>query len=231
MPRPSFDPARRPFLAEYGGQIGLGGILILGQTRGALLGCRLARARGCFQPVGRGKNPEGRPASSTAKTRARQGTWKSLCPGQGEVQRLSGARQRRMTKQTQSRRTPVESSADYRSTNGRAAGSERAVGWCSLTVAAPADGNRSFGSRAREQAVRARIPFGFLTEEASSQPLASPSRAGDCVGPPDGHGFRLEAIRSPSDEGTSPTGHSEGDRKDRHSHWGTEEKIRNKPNF
>ncbi len=47
--------------------------MILGQTPSVLLGCRFSRACGCFQPLGRGKNREGRPASSTAKSRARQG--------------------------------------------------------------------------------------------------------------------------------------------------------------
>ena len=108
-----------------------------------------------------------------------------------------------MTKQTQSRRTPVESNADCRLTSGRAAGSERAIGWWSLTVAAPADGNRSFGRRARAQAVRARIPFGFLTEEASHSrwlpqavPVTAQARRMDTVP------ARPEAIRSTSDEGT-----------------------------
>ena len=47
--------------------------MILGQTPSVLLGCRLARACGCFQPVARGRNREGMPASSTGKSRARQG--------------------------------------------------------------------------------------------------------------------------------------------------------------
>ena len=41
--------------------------MIVGHTRSALLGCRLARACVCFQPVARAKNREGRPASSTGK--------------------------------------------------------------------------------------------------------------------------------------------------------------------
>ena len=32
--------------------------MILDQTPSVLLGCRFSRARGCFQPVGRGKNRE-----------------------------------------------------------------------------------------------------------------------------------------------------------------------------
>ena len=47
--------------------------MILGQTRSARLGCRFAQACGCFQPVGRVKNRAGRLASSTGKSRARQG--------------------------------------------------------------------------------------------------------------------------------------------------------------
>ena len=39
----------------------------------------------------------------------------------------------------------------------------------SLTVAAPADGNRLLPSRARQQAVSSEIPFGFLKKEFFSQ--------------------------------------------------------------
>ena len=65
--------------------------------------------------------------------------------------------QTQTTKQTQSRRTPMKSTADRQLTSGRAADGEQAlVGWSanrSLTVAAPADGSRVLLSRAREQAV------------------------------------------------------------------------------
>ncbi len=47
--------------------------MILGHTRSGLLGSRLARACGCFQPVAGARNREERPASSTGKSRARQG--------------------------------------------------------------------------------------------------------------------------------------------------------------
>ena len=45
---------------------------------------------------------------------------------------------------------------------------------------------------------------GVKNREGRPASSTGQSRARQGAGPPDGHGFRLEAIRSPSDEGTDP---------------------------
>ena len=68
--------------------------MILGQTRSARLGCRFAQACGCFQPVGRVKNRGGRLASSTGKSRARQGAGQPDGHGSGSARCQSFGAQR-----------------------------------------------------------------------------------------------------------------------------------------
>ena len=95
-----------------------------------------------------------------------------------------------MTKRTQSRRTLVESTADCRSTSDRAAGGSprssvpglalesRGSANHSLTVAAPADGNRSPRSRAREQAVSFKPPSSsVMAKQTQSRRTAMESMA------------------------------------------------------
>ena len=54
---------------------------------------------------------------------------REILPGLGRGSAARSPRQPKTTKQTQSRRTPVESSADSRSTSDRAAGGVQTVGW------------------------------------------------------------------------------------------------------